>query len=185
MKPCPFCAEQIQDAAVKCPCCGEFLDGRTRRAPTPAAMALPASWFGYEYKSKLNIAGVPLIHVTSGIDPRTMRPRVARGVVAIGNVAIGALAVGGAAFGGIALGGVGVGLLALGGLAIGGIAFGGCALGATLAVGGAAFSLRYAIGGLAIAPHVIGSGHEDPVLVEKLKTWVPAITNMIRGTGGR
>jgi len=36
MKKCPFCAEDIQDAAIKCKHCGEFLDGS---GPSQAVVA--------------------------------------------------------------------------------------------------------------------------------------------------
>ena len=41
MKICPFCAEEIQDAAIKCKHCGEFLDGS--KPPSQAAEKLP--WY--------------------------------------------------------------------------------------------------------------------------------------------
>lgn len=38
MKKCPFCAEEIQDEAIKCKHCMEFLDNRAR--PQPAESGL-------------------------------------------------------------------------------------------------------------------------------------------------
>ncbi len=68
--------------------------------------------YGYEYRSSLTIAGVPLLHICAGIDPRTMRLRVARGVIAIGDIAVGLIAIGGLACGLFTVGGCSIGLLA-------------------------------------------------------------------------
>ena len=110
----------------------------------------------YEYRSQASLFGLPLVHITSGIDVQTGRARVAKGIIAIGGKAVGGIAIGGSAQGIVAIGGVAIGVIAIGGCAIGLLSIGGFALGILLALGGGAVGLGYSVGGGAIGMFASG-----------------------------
>jgi hypothetical protein len=159
---CSECGGEISDLAITCPHCG---------APTGRGSLYG---YGYEYRSPIVIGNLPLVHVATGMDPRTGRKRVAKGIIAIGDIALGVVAVGGVAVGGLALGGCALGVCAIGGLAIGlGFALGGLAVG-YVAIGGAAFGV-WALGGGAFGVHAFGGNvRGGPALAprpEHLPSW--------------
>lgn len=77
MKPCRECQHPISEQAMACPHCG---------APFPAK----EKWdgYGFEYKTKTELYGLPLLHISFKYRPNRM-PVVAKGVIAIGQFACG------------------------------------------------------------------------------------------------
>jgi len=77
MRNCRECGHQVSEQAFSCTQCG---------APYPAR----DKWdgWGYEYKSKSELLGLPLIHISFKYRPNR-RPVVAKGVIAIGQFGVG------------------------------------------------------------------------------------------------
>ena len=110
----------------------------------------------FEYRSKEEINGWPLIHINLGMHPETGRPLVAKGVVAIGNISIGIVSIGAAAFGVINLAGFGLGIVSLASFAIGIVALGAVALGYKVALGAGVLSSNFALGAVALDGNFFG-----------------------------
>jgi RNA polymerase sigma factor (sigma-70 family) len=141
---------QIEDSTTT-----EPTDTMNGTNSTPPAGAQPAC---REYKSKIVLLGLPLVHIAHGAGVGNQYRRgVAKGWIAIGDVAFGILfAMGGLSVGGIAVGGLAVGVISLSGVAAGVFAFGGLAAG-MFAAGGLAIGI-WAVGGLAVGVYAVGGG---------------------------
>lgn len=77
MKPCRDCGHTVSEQAIACPGCG---------APFPAK----EKWdgWGFEYKSKATLLGLPLVHISFKYRPNRM-PVPARGIVSVGQFGAG------------------------------------------------------------------------------------------------
>src|SRR5215470_15703866 len=103
---------------------------------------------GWEYRSRQQVFGLPIIHATWGVDPFTGRARVARGIIAIGPIALGIVAIGPIAVGMLAAGQLAAGIIfAVGQIAAAFWALGQVVIGGAWALGEIAFA-RIAGGGV-------------------------------------
>jgi eukaryotic-like serine/threonine-protein kinase len=143
--------------------------------------------FGFEYRSRATLFGLPLVHVTSGINVATGKRHVAKGIIAIGEVAKGFIAFGGLAIGVFSFGGASIGIVACGGFALGLCSFAGIAVALVMAFGGFSFAPialggfafgYYAWGGAVFAVHAIGSNARDPLARDFFRDW-PIMQMMI------
>jgi hypothetical protein len=117
----------------------------------------------FEYRSRIKIGSLPLVHIVRGIDPSTGSRPPAIGIIAIGQVAMGVVAIGQLAIGGITVGQAAIGL----GWGVGQLA---CGL---LAAGQVAAGAFGAVGQVALGPHALG-------LVQDHTPWA-AITWIVGG----
>jgi len=81
---CPDCGGEISSRAHFCPHCG---------APygKPASSQYVVPDWGYEWKSQVDVFGIPLIHVAVG--RKSGKLRVAKGIIAIGQFGIGLITI--------------------------------------------------------------------------------------------
>ena len=160
---CPECGASISEKAIACPKCGKplnladltYITSRLRR--------------GFEWKSKKEVFGWPLVHIAIGRNKKTGKLLVARGIIAIGQFAIGVVTI--AQFGIGILFGFGQfmgGLVAIGQFALG-LYFGlGQFATGSIAIGQFAFG-EYVRAQIGFGKYVWSSKIRDPQAIEYFK----------------
>ncbi len=98
MKQCRECAHEVSEQAPLCPHCG---------APYPARERWDG--YGFEYRTKAELWGLPLLHVSFKFRPNRV-PVPARGIIAIGQFGAGV----------VTLAQFGIGLVSVGQFCLGG-----------------------------------------------------------------
>ena len=165
--------------------------------------------FEYEYKSKKEIFGLPLVHINVGKGIKK-----AKGIIAIGNISIGVisiglmsigilsfgvlslglfslaalsigllLAVGAISVGIVSIGAVSIGVFSLGALAIGKYAVGGSAIASNLAIGDYAQANNIAIGNITIGKETImlEKNVSTDKIIEMIRREYPSLSDFIIG----
>jgi hypothetical protein len=163
---CPDCGQGVSEHAQACPRCGYPLkepEPVVRHVVVPAGRGKRA--WGFEWRTRTEILGWPLIHVAIGRDPETLRLRVARGVVAVGQFGIGLITIAQLGFGVLlGLGQCVGGFLAIGQVALGvHFGLGQFAIGMT-AIGQFAFG-QYVLAQVGFGKHVWSMAGRDPEAV--------------------
>ncbi len=153
----------------------------------------------YEYRSRLKIGSLPLIHIVRGVDPSTGSRPPAIGIIAIGQVAMGVVAIGQLAVGGVAIGqaalglGWGVGQIAIGILAAGQVAAGAIGSVGQVALGpqplglieenGPWAAMAWLVSGFVLAMCVLRRLHTLGPLVSRRTVAAPSISRLREGWG--
>ena len=86
---CPECSADISEKATTCPKCGYPIKPQADLTRTITRRFLR----GFEWKSKTEILGWPLIHIAIGRNKETGKLMVAKGIIAIGQFGIGIITI--------------------------------------------------------------------------------------------
>jgi hypothetical protein len=85
---CPECGASVSDKAAACPKCGYPM----KPAADLNRLTHRFMW-GYEWKSKAEILGLPLVHIAVGRNKETGKLMMAKGIIAIGQFGIGVITI--------------------------------------------------------------------------------------------
>lgn len=171
---CPECNENLCEKAIVCPKCGNPMK------PMADLIQIFGSYRrGFEWKTKTEILGWPLMHIAIGRDKKTGRLLIAKGIIAIGQFGIGVIT--------IAQFGIGI-LFGLGQFTGGIIAIGQFALGLYFGLGQFATGFitigqlalgKYALAQMGFGEYIWSTQEKNPLAIKYFKELWNYVKNFI------